>query len=110
VVLVCILLGGITLYAGLRKYFTQIEKPLDVLYLLGLTRLRELALVGSLFLGVVLLALLASYGVVYGVINLLATYPPAAGFTLLLPPMGLSLVLVSIVLLTLLIPEFLGIY
>jgi putative ABC transport system permease protein len=108
VVLVCILLGSITLYAGLRKYFTQIEKTLEVLYLLGLTRTRQLLLLGSIFVCIIFLSLIASGGAVYGIITLLATYPPAAGFVLLIAPLGLAFLLVGIVILTLLTPEFLG--
>lgn len=108
VVLVCILLGSITLYAGLRKYFTQIEKTLEVLYLLGLTRTRQLLLLGSIFVCVILLALIASGAAIYGIITLLATYPPAAGFVLLMTPLGTAFLLIGIVILALLIPEFLG--
>jgi predicted lysophospholipase L1 biosynthesis ABC-type transport system permease subunit len=110
VVLVCILLGSVTLYAGLRKYFTQIEKLLEVLHLLGLTRSRQLLILAGIFICVILLAFAVSGGAIYGIITLLATYPPAASFELLITPLGTAFLLIGIVILTLLIPEFFGLF
>ena len=49
IIIVSILLGAITIYAGLRAYFVGLEPTLRVMHLLGLTRTKQVALIILVF-------------------------------------------------------------
>ena len=49
IIIVSILLGAITIYAGLRAYFVGLEPTLRVMHLLGLTRTKQIALIILVF-------------------------------------------------------------